>query len=222
MLTGPEVSPQSGNKPKQLIIFLHGVGADGNDLISLAHELAPHFPDAHFLSPNAPFPFDMAPVGYQWFQFRDVSEENLLDGLNKAMPHLNEFIDHQLKRFDLTEKDLAVIGFSQGSMIALHTFPRRSKPIALIAALSGTLVAPHLLDKEIQSKPSVLLMHGEQDEVVPTKFARLSSQALKNLDFDIKTHTYPNLAHGINQEEIVEVIEALKEKLLLGQNLNAK
>ena len=212
MLTGPELSTKNGNKPKQLIIFLHGVGADGDNLIDIANVLGPHFPDAYFLSPNAPFPYDMASSGYQWFQFRDISEENLLKGLNKAMPYLNEFVDHQLKRFNLTEQDLAVIGFSQGSMIALHTFPRRSKPIALIAALSGTIVAPHLLEKELKSKPSILLMHGEKDQVVPVKFMKLSSQALKNLDFNIKTHIYPNLEHSINQEEIVETIKELKEK----------
>jgi phospholipase/carboxylesterase len=212
MLTGPELSTKSGNKPKQLILFLHGVGADGNNLIDIANVLAPHFPNAYFLSPNAPFPYDMAPSGYQWFQYRDISEENLLKGLNKAMPYLNEFVDHQLKRFNLTEQDLAVIGFSQGSMIALHTFPRRTKPIALIAGLSGTIVAPHLLEKELNSKPSILLMHGEKDQVVPVKFMKLSSQALKNLDFNIKTHIYPNLEHSINQEEIVEIIKELKEK----------
>lgn len=212
MLAGPELSTKTGNKPKKIILFLHGVGADGNDLIDIAHVLAPLFPDAHFLSPNAPFQYDMAPFGYQWFNFRDTSEENLLNGLNKAMPHLNEFVDHQLKRFNLTEQDLAVIGFSQGSMIALHTFPRRAKPIALIAGLSGALIAPNLLEKELKSKPQILLMHGEKDQVVPIKFMKLSSTALSRLGFDIKTHTYHSLEHNINQEEIAEIIKELKDK----------
>ena len=214
MLTGPELPPKNENKPKQLIILLHGVGADGNNLIDIANQLNPEFPDAHFISPNAPFHYDMAPSGYQWFTYQDISEENLLRGLNKAMPHLNEFIDHQLKRFDLSEQDLAVIGFSQGSMIALHTFPRRQKPIALIVGLSGTIVAPHLLEKELQSKPSILLMHGERDQVVPVKFMRLSTQALKSLGFDIKTHIYPELEHNINQDEIAKILDALKKKFL--------
>jgi phospholipase/carboxylesterase len=214
MLTGPELSPKNGNKPKQLIILLHGVGADGDNLIDIAHILQPHFPDAHFLSPNALHPYDRAPFGYQWFSLKDLSEPALLTGLNSAMPQLNSYVDQQLKRFDLTEQDLAVIGFSQGSMIALHTFPRRQKPIALVIGISGSLVAPYLLAKELQSKPSILLMHGEQDQVIPIKYMKLGAQSLKSLGFDIKTHSYPYLEHSIIEEEIEEMIKELKIKLL--------
>src|SRR5690606_32458213 len=114
-------------KPKQLIIFLHGVGADGNDLIGLAYELAKHLPDAHFLSPNAPEPFDMAPFGYQWFSLQQYVTQSMelafeqagkFEGAKHAAPPLNAFIDAQLKRFDLTEKDLLLFGFSQGCMMA--------------------------------------------------------------------------------------------------------
>jgi phospholipase/carboxylesterase len=213
MLTGPELSPKSGDKPKQLILFLHGVGADGDNLIDIAHILQPHFPAAQFLSPNALQPYDRAPFGYQWFSLRDTTEQALLAGLNSAMPQLNSYVDQQLKRFDLTEQDLAVIGFSQGCMIALHTFPRRPKPIALVIGLSGSLVAPYLLAKELQSKPSILLMHGEQDQVIPIKYMKLGAQSLKSLGFDIKTHIYPYLEHSIIQEEIEEMIKELKTKL---------
>ena len=216
MITGPELPNKSGGKPKQLILFLHGVGADGDDLIDLAQNFHAQFPDAYFLSPNAPDLYDRAPFGYQWFSLKDMSEQALLKGLNDATPHLEKFVDHQLKRFGLTEKDLAVIGFSQGCMLALHAFPRRQKPVALVAGLSGTIVAPYLLEKELKSKPSILLMHGEQDQVIQIKFMRLGAQTLKTLGFDIKTYVYPSLGHSINQNEIEEITTALKEKFLPG------
>ena len=223
MLDGPEISPKNGNKPKQLILLLHGVGSDGNNLLDIAKMLSLKFPDAHFIAPNAPFPYDMvpvpnnisynmSPVGYQWFSLTNTSEQALLKGLNNAMPYLNKFVDYQLKRFGLTEENLAVIGFSQGTMLSLHTFPRRSKAIALIVGLSGTLIAPQLLEKELKSKPSILFMYGEKDQVLPVKYMKLASQSLKNLGFDIKTRTYQDLEHSIIQEEIDEVIKALKEK----------
>jgi len=215
MLNCPERTPKSGKKPNQLILFLHGVGASGDDLIDIASSLEEHFPDAHFISPNAPYAYDMAPFGHQWFSLKDTSEQALLKGLNNAMPHLNTFVDHQLNRFGLAEQNLAVIGFSQGSMVALHTFLRRPKPIALIVGLSGMVVAPHLLEKELQSKPYILLLHGEKDQILPVKHIRLASQTLKRLGLDIKTHIYPDLEHNINQEEIAETIQALKEKFLL-------
>ncbi|NRA74006.1 MAG: dienelactone hydrolase family protein [Rickettsiales bacterium] len=211
MLTGPEVVPKNGNKPKQLILLLHGVGADGNNLLDIAHQLSPLLPDAHFISPNAPNTYDIAPIGYQWFSLRDTSEEALLKGLEEATPYLNEFIDQQLKRFNLTEENMAVIGFSQGTMLALHSFPRRTRPIALIAALSGTLIAPHLLKKELKSKPKVLFMYGEQDQVLPAKYMRLASQYLKDLNFNTEIHTYPDLEHSINQDEIIIIADRLKK-----------
>jgi phospholipase/carboxylesterase len=211
MLKGPEISTKSGNKPKQLIIFLHGVGADGEDLIELAYSMRDLLPDAYFISPNAPHKYDRAPFGYQWFSLIDTSQHALLQGLNSAMPHLSEFIDHQLKRFNLTEENLAVIGFSQGCMLALHHFPRQANKIALVACLSGMLVAPSLLEEELKSKPNILIMHGAQDQVVPLAFMKPGEQRLKKLDFDVKTHIYKELGHSILKEEIETLSNELKK-----------
>jgi len=211
MLSGPEIIPKNNSKPKQIIILLHGVGANGRNLLDIGHQLSSHFPEAYFISPNAPHQYDRAPIGYQWFSLQDTSESSLLKGLKEAEPYLNEFIDYQLKRFNLTEDNLAVIGFSQGTMLALHSLPRRSKPVALITALSGTLIAPHLLEKELKSKPKILFMYGEQDQVLPTKYMKLASQHLKNLGFNIETYRYPDLEHSINSEEIIKIIDTLKE-----------
>lgn len=213
MLTGPELAPHSGVNPKYLTIFLHGVGADGQDLLSLATEMGQHFPDMHFISPNAPFPFENAYFGYQWFSLKDTSTSSLAQGLNEAMPHLNKFIDHQLKRFNLDESKLIVIGFSQGTMIALHTLLRRPKPVALIIGLSGTLVDDGSLATEIQSRPDVLLMHGDKDQIIPLNYLKVTYSKLTALGLVVGKKIYPKMSHSIIPTEISDIIASIKAKL---------
>src|SRR5947208_8561128 len=119
-LSGPTRPPVAGGKPRQLVILLHGLGADGNDLIGLAPVLARLLPDAEFVSPNAPFPCDMAPYGYQWFSLQDRSPEAILGGVRASAPILDAFIDDLLAARGLEEKDLALVGFSQGTMMSLY------------------------------------------------------------------------------------------------------
>ena len=119
-LSGPEQKPLSGGKPKSLMFLLHGLGADGDDLIGLAPMLAQALPDTHFISPNAPQPCDMAPYGRQWFSLRDWSPASMLKGAEATAPTLHAFADEQLKRFGLTEDKLVWGGFSQGTMMSLH------------------------------------------------------------------------------------------------------
>ncbi|MBX9726250.1 MAG: hypothetical protein K2X09_03200, partial [Rickettsiales bacterium] len=161
-LSGPELKAQSGIT-KRIVIFLHGLGADGNDLLSLAPML--DLPDTHFMSPNAPFPCDMAPYGYQWFSLQDRNPARILPEIRTAEPILNAYIDSALARFNLKPKDLALIGFSQGSMMALHTAPRRASAIAGVVGISGALFGAERLSSEITSRPPVCLIHGTHDEV---------------------------------------------------------
>src|SRR5215469_10624101 len=119
-LSGPSHPPHSGGKPKRLVILLHGLGADGNDLIGLAPYWAPQLPTAEFLSPNAPFPCDMAPYGYQWFSVQDRSPPAVLAGVRAAAPFLDSFIDEALNARGLDDGDLALVGFSQGTMMSLY------------------------------------------------------------------------------------------------------
>ncbi|MBN8531858.1 MAG: dienelactone hydrolase family protein [Alphaproteobacteria bacterium] len=212
-LSGPHFAPKSGHAPQQLVVLLHGLGADGNDLISLAPLLAEFLPDALFLSPDAPEPCDMAPFGRQWFSLREWSAEAMLAGVRKAEPVLNAWIDEELKKHGLEESKLGVLGFSQGTMTALHALPRRAKPCAGLAGFSGALMGAHLLAKEAISKPPVCLVHGEEDLVVPFETMAAAEKALKEAGFTVETHARPGLPHGIDPEGIDIAGKFLKSRL---------
>ena len=206
-LTGPELSAKNGNSPKQLILLLHGIGKTGQELSNVAEKARNIFPNAYFICPNAPYPHDNGSDGYQWFSIKDMSEASLLKGLNNSMKLLNGLVNAQLDKFKLKEKDLAVVGFSQGSMVALHTFLRRSNPVASLVGFSGTIVSPYLLNKELKSKPNVLLVHGKEDPIVPFKYLRLTYQSLRSLGLDVKKCIYSDLGHSINIHGINEAIK---------------
>src|SRR5208283_5197280 len=129
-LSGPSRPPAAGGKPGRLVILLHGLGADGNDLIGLAPYWARLLPDAEFLSPNAPFPCDMAPYGYQWYSSQDRTPEAALAGVRAAAPILDAFIDNALSERGLDDSDLALVGFSQGTVMSLYVGFRRNKSLA--------------------------------------------------------------------------------------------
>jgi len=214
MLSGPELKPRSGAKPKNLIILLHGLGADGNNLIDVASLLNRFIPDTHFIAPNAPNPYDMGGPGYQWFKsVRTSPYENTIEGLKNVEGMVNDFIDFQLNRFNLTEKNLAVIGFSQGTIVALHSLLRREKPVALIVGFSGALIGAELLDSELKSKPPVLLIHGEDDDILPIQMMHDAYDALKSRGVEVEKHAYPNLGHSIGQKGFDLSVNRLKSKL---------
>src|SRR6266404_2572162 len=148
-LTGPSRPPLAGGPPRRLVILLHGLGADGNDLIGLQQYWGPLVPDAEFVSPNAPFPCDMAPYGYQWFSVQDRSPEAMLAGVRAAAPQLDGFIDDELEKRGLDESATVLVGFSQGTMMALYVGLRRARPLAGILGYSGRLIAPDLLPDEL-------------------------------------------------------------------------
>lgn len=199
-LSGPNVPPAAGGAPKQLVIFLHGVGADGNDLIGLAPYFQKALPHARFISPNAPFAFDMAPYGYQWFSLQDFTEEARLLGAERAAPVLNAFIDAELARDGLADESLALIGFSQGAMMALHVGLRRARAMAAIVSYSGLLVGLDRLRAEMRSTPPVLLTHGTDDPVLPFAFLAEAEAGLKSLGLTVEAHARPGLPHGIDGE----------------------
>ncbi len=208
-LHGPEATPKSG-KVKRLVIFLHGVGADGNDLISLSDMMTEALPDTQFLSPDAPFRFDMAPFGYQWFSLMDRSPATMLEGVKIAAPILNAYIDAQRARFQVQDKDIALVGFSQGTMTGLYASLRREKPLAGIVGFSGALLGHELLQEEVTAKLPICLVHGEEDDVVP--FTALA-HAEKNLTFhgfDVSAHARPMLGHGIDPEGLTIATQFLK------------
>ena len=198
-LSGPSHPPASGGKPKRLVILLHGLGADGNDLIGLAPYWARLLPEAEFVSPNAPFPCDMAPYGYQWFSAQDRSPAAVLAGVRAAAPMLDAFIDEALAARGLGDADLALVGFSQGTMMSLFVGLRRAQPAAGILGFSGRLLAPELLVNELRSRPRVLLVHGAEDPLVPYASLAAAEAALKEAGVPVETLTCPGIGHSIDE-----------------------
>jgi phospholipase/carboxylesterase len=200
----PRIAPKSGHA-KQLVVFLHGLGADGHDLIELGQQWQRWLPDAAFAAPHAPDPCDGAPMGRQWFplSLRDPAE--FWRGVTYAAPRLEAFLDAELARYDLPASKLALVGFSQGTMMALHVGLRRATAPAAIVGYSGLAVlesgkGPESLKSAARSKPPILLVHGDQDEVLPIEMFFFSKEALAAAEVPCQWHLSLGLSHGIDGE----------------------
>ena len=198
-LSGPTLAPASGGAAHSLVILLHGVGADGNDLIGLAPNFARALPDTAFVSPNAPYPCDMAPMGYQWFSIQTPDPALRLAEIHRTAEILNGFIDAQLDALGLKDDHLALVGFSQGTMMSLFTAPRRKHACAGIMAYSGRMEGGADLAAEIRSRPPVMMVHGDQDELLPVTSMTDAAQRLRDNDIEVETHVRPGLGHGIDE-----------------------
>jgi len=203
-LDGPRLEPRGG-AARKLVVFLHGYGADGKDLIEIGRAWQQYLPDAAFVSPHAPEPCAGAPMGRQWFPltFRDPDER--WKGVNAAAPALNRFLDAELARRKLPASALALVGFSQGTMMALHAGLRRPTAPAAIVGYSGLFVLPSNAEPaavagEIKSRPPVLLVHGDQDDLIPVEALFHATQALAALEVPTEWHISGGIGHGIDQE----------------------
>ena len=197
-LSGPSRPPVAGGEPRRLVILLHGLGADGNDLIGLQQYWGRLVPEAEFISPNAPFPCDMAPYGYQWFSVQDRTPASVLGGVRASAPSLDAFIDDELQKRGLTESETALVGFSQGTMMALFVGLRRARPLAGILGYSGRLIAADLLAGELRSRPPVLLVHGTDDPLVPFESLAAAETALNSVGVPVETLACPGVEHAID------------------------
>ena len=198
-LDGPLALPAAGGDPRSLVIFLHGYGSNGADLIGLASYWRAALPHTLFIAPNAPQPCPGAPGGYQWWPLTSLEPAARAAGVREPAAVLNAFIDSQLERYGLTEDKLALVGFSQGTMMALHVGPRRERQIAGIVGYSGMLVDAEALAAEGRTKPPVLLVHGADDAVLPIAALHDADQALSKLGFTVSTHVSPRLGHSIDE-----------------------
>lgn len=193
--------PASKAKPKQLVVLCHGLGADAFDLIDLGHAWQHACPDAIFASVHAPFQHDSG-FGRQWWSVADRSPHIVEAGVRTAAPYLHGFIDAELARLELPPEAYAIMGFSQGAMMALFAGLRRPVGPRAILAFSGALIAPESLAKELANRAPVLLVHGEADDVVLPARSQEAEAALIAADVPVDAHYIPGLGHGIDETGI--------------------
>ena len=216
-LSGPRRAAKSGNG-KYMVVFLHGYGADGNDLIGLADPLAEHLPDVVFHAPNAPQRCTGNPMGYQWFPIPWLdgsSEAEAAEGMETAVALLNDWLDETMQAEGIDAAHTILVGFSQGTMMALHVAPRRAEPLAGIVGFSGRLLAPEALEAEMVSKMPILLVHGDSDEVVPPHSLPEAANALTQAGFEVYTHISKGTGHGIANDGLQTAFQFIYQQLKL-------
>lgn len=199
-IDGPRMPPARGGKPDALVVLLHGYGSNGADLISLAPYWAKALPGVAFASPNAIEPVPMAPGGYQWFPISNLDPHLMEAGARAAAPSIDRFVDKELERYGLDDSRLALVGFSQGTMMALHVGLRRARPPAAIVGFSGVLVGARTLKEQIVSKPPILLVHGDRDPTIPIAAMFDSAEALAANGHGAQWHVSYGVAHSIGPD----------------------
>ena len=209
ILNGPRAAARSG-EARSLVIFLHGYGADGNDLFGLAEALAPHLPDTVFRAPNAPERCAVNPMGYQWFPISWIDgspKSAMIEGAKRASATLSAYLDEALEEEGLAPERLALIGFSQGTMVGLDVALRRPAVIGGMVAFSGRYMenpAP------ATAKPPVLIVHGDQDEVIPAAALDDMRERLSAMGVPVRWHVSRGIGHGIAPDGLRLALEFLK------------
>lgn len=199
-----------------IVLFLHGYGADGKDLLGLSEPLAPHLPDTVFVACNAPERSMANPQGFQWFPIPWIdgsTDAAAAEGMLRAAKDLDAFIDKVLADEGLSPDRLVLFGFSQGTMMSLHVAPRRSDPVAGVVGFSGRLMMPEKLQSEAVSIPPILLVHGNQDDVVPFEEMKMAGEALQGADFQVFAHVMEGTAHGIAPDGLSVALAFIREVL---------
>jgi len=208
------VTPLSKNKPRQGIILCHGYGGDGKDISSLAINWRRFLPDAIFLCPNAPEICTVNPQGYQWFDLTSDEEEVILEKSLMAEEKLNTFLDQVFDNFQLEPTNLALVGFSQGCMVSIQVGLKKKEQINCIIGYSGKVINQKHLSNNINSKPKIFLMHGENDTIVPPTHLLEAKEYLNKCGLKIKTKLFKNCDHKIPVEGSSLGLGFLKKNLL--------
>lgn len=216
VLTAGRTGPVSGST-RSIVVFLHGYGANGADLLGLADPLGEHLPDTLFVAPDAPETIPGMPNGYQWFPIPWLdgsSEEEAARGMQAAVDDLNAFLDALMVDEDVLPEQVALFGFSQGTMMSLHVAPRREDPVAGIVAFSGRLLNPDMLKDEVVSRMPILLVHGDADEMVPPQSLPEAAEALEQAGFsEVYAHIMKGTGHGIAPDGLGVALAFLRDKM---------
>jgi phospholipase/carboxylesterase len=216
VLNAGRKEPLSG-ETRSVVVFLHGYGANGADLLGLADPLSEHMPDTLFVAPDAPEHCAGSPMGFQWFPIPWIdgsSEEESQRGMQAAVEDLNAFLDALMVDEDILPEQVVLFGFSQGTMMSLHVAPRREDAIAGVVAFSGRLLEPELLTDEAISRMPILLVHGDQDDVVPVKALPEAAEALQKANFkEVYAHVQKGTAHGIAPDGLSVALAFMRDKL---------
>ncbi len=208
--------PAASGRPGSVVLFLHGYGADGRDLLGLADPLAPYMPDTVFIAPDAPEPCAANPGGYQWFcipWLDGCPEADSAAGFARAREDVDALIDRVLEEEGLTPEKLIVFGFSQGTMMALSVVPARAEPVAGIVGFSGRLLEPEHFADNVRSRPPVLLVHGDADDMVPIGHFQEAGQTLQAAGFDVYAHVMKGTGHGIAPDGLSVALAFMAERL---------
>ncbi len=215
VLTAEKKAPLSG-ETRSAVVFLHGYGANGADLLGLADPLGEHLPDTLFVAPDAPESVPGAPFGYQWFPLPFIdgsSEEEAERGIISASADLEAFLDALMVDEDLLPEQVALVGFSQGTMMALQVAPRREDPVAGVVGFSGRLLRPELLEDEVTARMPILLAHGDEDDVVPPQNLPAAVEGLQQAGFkEVFAHVMKGTAHGIAPDGLSIALAFLRDK----------
>jgi len=209
---GKSLQPLSGAAPGKVVLLLHGYGSSGDDLISLARHWQHLLPDALFVAPNAPQRCGFG-FGYQWWALDNLAPHALAAGAAVAAPSIEAFLDRKLDQYGLADADVAIVGFSQGTMMALQVGLRRPRAVAAILGYSGALTGAGDLPGQIKSKPPVLLIHGSADQIVPVAALHAAARALNAAGVDVRAHISPGLGHSVDETGLNLGAQFLAEKL---------
>ena len=216
VLQSERKEPVSGTT-RSVVVFLHGYGANGADLLGLSDPLGEHMPDTLFIAPDAPERCPGSPLGFQWFPIPWLdgsSEDEARRSMDAAIEDLNAFLDALMVDEDILPEQLALFGFSQGTMISLHVGPRREDALAGIVGFSGRLLEPDLLVDEVKTKPPVLLVHGDQDEVVPPQSLSEAAVGLEKAGFkEVFANVMKGTGHGIAPDGLSVALAFMRDKL---------
>lgn len=193
-LDGPRIAPRSG-RATALVVLLHGYGANGDDLIALAEGWRTRLSTAAFVAPNAPESIPGMYGALQWFPLTLRDPHEYWRGVVAARPAIDRFIDQELARLGLGPDRLVLVGFSQGTILALHVALRRA-PAAVIG-YSGLLAGPERFD-EIKVASPILLVHGEADDLIPVEALHVAREQLAAAGLTVEWHVRPGLGHGID------------------------